>query len=152
MTQNSNDPHQARDALEDAEAHSRSAAARLPENDSWYELIWLACIGGLVITPVLPMPFNLLAVFALVFALSKMMSSYQERYGVWVSGYRRGRTRIIAISLSVLLFAIMISVWIIRLRLGLIWPAFAGAAIAVLISFILSRAWMRAYRRDTSGS
>lgn len=140
---------QASEALEDARNRSRSAAGRVPESAPWFDAIWMAYIGGLVLSMVLPTPLIALAVLALVFGLSKAVSIYQERYGVWVSGFRPGRTRIIAAVLSVALMAIMLTVWYLRYNYGLIWPAFPGAAVAVGTGYVFGRMWMRAYRRET---
>lgn len=151
-SQNNEQSRQAREALADARARSRSAAGRLPESVPWFEAIWLAYIAGLVLSMALPMPFNLLVIFALLFGLSKAVSAYQERYGVWVSGFRPGRTRVIAVALGVVLLAILMIVWFYRQRYGLVWPAFPAAAVAVGASFVIGRMWMRAYRRETGQS
>ncbi len=152
MNRPEKDPAQARAALDDATARGQSAANRLPEKAAWFEAIWLACIGALVLSKLLPMPFNIVAIVIVVFVLGKAIGEYQNRYGVWVSGYRPGRTRTIAVSLAVLIVVIMLSVWSLRESYGLIWPGFVGAAIATGISFVMGRAWMRAYQREISVS
>lgn len=155
MNQSSHDheqSHQAREALADAQARSSSAAGRLPESAPWFDALWLGYIGGLVLSMALPTPFNLLAIFALVFGLGKAVRVYQKRYGVWVSGFRRGRTRVIAIALSLVLSAIMLAVWHFKSQYGLVWPVFPAAVVAMGAGFVLGRMWMRAYRRETGQS
>jgi hypothetical protein len=152
MNSNTPDSNQARQALEDAEARSQSAAARLPENAYWFEALGLVYIGALFPSIILPTPFNVLAIAGLVVVMTLVFNKYQERYGVWVSGFRPGQTRMIAIGLSAVLIALLMTVWILHLSLGLIWPAFAGALVAMSVSFVLGRVWMRAYRRETSSS
>lgn len=155
MNQSSQDrdqAHQAREALEDAQSRSRAAAGRLPDNAHWFEAVWLAYIGGLVLSMALPSLLSLLAIAGLLFGLGKAVRVYQERYGVWVSGFRHGRTRIIATVLSVVLVAIMLTVLYYKRHYGLIWPVLPGAAVAMGSGFVLGRLWMRAYRRETSQS
>jgi hypothetical protein len=152
MSQTSDDRptrHEARDALTSVQARSRAAAARLPDRAPWYEAIWTAYVGGLVLALALPTPFEFLAVGALVFGLGHAMRTYQDRYGVWVSGFRAGRTRLVALALAAVLVTVMAAVWILRQRYGMVWPAAPGAVVAMLVGFVLNRSWMRAYRSET---
>lgn len=146
------DPHpsrQAREALTSAHARSRSAAGRLPDRAAWFDALWTGYIGGLVLSISLPAPFNLMAVLVLVFGLRHAVSVFQDRYGVWVSGFRSGMTRAIAVVQVAMLLTIMAIVWFYRQHYGLAWPAIPGAAVAMVAGYAMNRLWMHAYRRET---
>ncbi len=150
MTQSGNESGEARAALDETTAYGRAAAGRIPESAPWYEAMWLGAIGGLVISMVLPIPFNVLSIALVTFGLGRIMTAYQERYGVWVSGYRAGRTRTIAVLLAVFVCTVMLTVFYLRQAHGLIWPGFVGAAVTVVAGFVGGRVWMRAYRKSVS--
>lgn len=142
----------ARETLQEIEERRCKAAGRLPESASWYDTLWLVYIGGLVLSMALPTPINFLAIALLLFGLIKAMNLYQERYGVWVSGFRPGKTRVISAVLAVLLIVTLLAVSYFRHQQGLIWPAFPAAVIAMSLSYVLARMWMRAYRREIGQS
>lgn len=141
-------PTEAKRALDDAQATSAASAARLPEHAHWYEVVWLAYIGGLVWSTVLEMPFNLIVLALLLSGLAAAMSTYQRRYGVWVSGFRAGATRTIAILLGIVLLGIMATVMTATRVYDAPWSGPVGALVAVAAGLVLGRAWMRAFRRD----
>lgn len=142
-------PNQAREALRDAEMKTAAAAGRLPETAWWFELSWLAIIAGLVFSAAVPRPFDILLLAGLIFALGTIVHLYRKRYGVWVSGYRPGKTRYVTIALTVIIACAVLGTRALYNHYGLFWIVPAGAAVAVLAGVIFGRLWMAAYRSET---
>jgi hypothetical protein len=152
MTESTNQEPLSADAAARTEAAAREvrrdSARVIPATPLWYEAAWLGIIGALVVAVALPFPLNLLLVALLVSLLNRLMSAYRNRYGLWISGFRPGRTRRIAIALSVLIYLTMVMAWFAAHYHSVLWPVAAGALGAVLLSWGLSRAWMRALRHE----
>lgn len=145
-------PNQAREILRDAETRSAAAARRLPETAWWFELSWLAIIAGLVFSAAVPRPFDILLLAGLIFGLGAIVRLYRRRYGVWVSGYRTGKTRYVTIALSMIIVCAILGTRAAYNHYGLFWIVPAGAAVAVLAGVVFGRLWMAAYRSETGTS
>lgn len=145
-------PTQAREILRDAETKSAAAAGRLPEKAWWFELSWLAIIAGLVFTAAVPEPYDILLLAGLIVGLGAIVRQYRKRYGVWVSGYRAGKTRYVTVILSAILVAAILGTRSAYDHTGAFWIVPAGAVLAVLAAFVFGRLWMAAYRSETGGN
>lgn len=141
-------PEEARAALADAAAKSAGVERRL-ESPWWYDLSLAAIMAGFVLSQAAPLPFNLFIVAGGLLALAYLVSLYKRRYGIWVSGYRAGRTRLVTICLAVLCGGAVIAAAIAKLAYGAAWVAFAGAAFAFIAVLVGSRLWIAAYRAET---
>lgn len=77
-------------------------------------------------------------------AIGVMVAISRKRMGFFINGYRRGRTRAVAISVESIFFA--------SLRLiitqHIAWAPFAGGALIVPIVVLASFRWQAAYRSE----
>ncbi|MBO9558224.1 MAG: hypothetical protein J7515_06505 [Caulobacter sp.] len=122
--------------------------ARRAVAPGWYHAALGLLMGGLIAVQGAPVP----AIFGyyLVFGLGcwLLFQAYRRRTGMWINGYRAGRTRWVAIGLAVLFGLIMVSsVHLLRER-GLIWAPWAGGAIAAVVVTLGGYVWEAAFRRD----
>lgn len=131
-------------------AEIRAANAELARRavaPGWYHAALGLLMGGLVAVQGAPLP----AVYGyyLVFGLGcwLLVRAYRRRTGLWISGYRAGRTRWVAIGLAVLFGLIMVGGVHLR-REGLAWATLAGGAVAAVVVTIGGYAWEAAFRRD----
>lgn len=140
---------EARESLHDAHETMAAPARRIEKGPWWFEPAWLAIIAGLVLAMALPPLYKTLLIIGLAAALGGLMAAYRKRHGMWVSGYRSGKTRTISVILVVVLAGIMFGAWFAHDHLDIWWVVPAGAAAGVVISFVFGRLWMWAYRVET---
>jgi len=104
--------------------------------------------GGAVAVQEATLPWRLAYYVVLVAALALLARAYRRKTGLWIPGYRAGRTRWVAVSAATLFVA---------LTLGALWLTTEthvhGAAMAAggLVAVLVAAAgyfWERAYRRD----
>jgi branched-subunit amino acid transport protein len=139
-----------RERLEQLEliaAANRQMAERA-KAPGWYHWALGALMGGLA--AILDAPVTWMLAYYVVFGvgIALLVRAYRKHTGMWIPGYRAGRTRWVAFSGAALIAAIMLgSVWV-RRELG-----FEGAGIVagVLVAALVTAKgyiWEKAYRRD----
>ena len=83
------------DAKKSAQARL-AAAANCPP---WRHGVFALLMGGLVYSPVIPIPARF-GLFALIFvAIGLIIQSDRRRLGMFINGYRRGKTRLVVFPL-----------------------------------------------------
>lgn len=132
-----------------AEVHAaRAEMARRAVAPVWYHPALGLLIGGLV--AVQGQSLWIIGPYYVVFlvGLVGLVRAYRAHTGVWINGYRKGRTMIVAVGLATLVAAIMLgSVWLVRER-GLTVAPFVGAVLVALLTTAGGFLWEIAYRRD----
>ena len=122
-----------------------AAAAQCPP---WRHLAFGLLMGGLIASPALPLVPRFMLLALILCAIGLIVRSDRRRLGVFINGYRRGKTRVVAIgTLVVELGLYYISVGraldhgdkVTPLILGL-----AGIAIGTAASFL----WQRVFSRE----
>lgn len=115
---------------------------------TWYHPALGLLMGGLIAVQGQAIP--LMAAYYAVFVagLLLLVRAYKRHTGMWINGYRAGRTRWVAIGLALLAsLAGLIAIWLKRERgLDLAPPVFG--AIAAIIVTIGGFVWEAAFRRD----
>ncbi|MDO8294992.1 MAG: hypothetical protein Q7T19_00995 [Caulobacter sp.] len=127
---------------------ARTEMARRAVAPVWYHPALGLLIGGLV--AVQGQPLWILGPYYLVFVLglAGLARVYRARTGMWVNGYRKGRTMIVSLGLAALFVAIMIgSTWLVRAH-GLTVAPFVAGVLAALVTTAGGFLWEIAYRRD----
>ena len=114
----------------------------------WYHPALGLLIGGLIAVHG-ARPAFLGACYALFgIGLFMLVAAYKKHTGLWVSGYRPGRTRVVAIGLAVTLTLIMFgSLWLQR-SAGVTWAMLLGGGISAVITTAGGFVWEAAFRRD----
>jgi len=119
--------------------------ARAP---TWYHPALGGLIGGLIAVQGQPIPVMLAFYSVYVLGLVLLVRAYKRHTGLWVSGYRSGRTRWVAIGLATLAaVGGLISIWLLRERGLTAAPPVFGAIVAVIVT-IGGFVWEAAFRAD----
>lgn len=127
---------------------ARTEMARRAVAPVWYHPALGLLIGGLV--AVQGQSLWIIGPYYLAFLLGLvgLVRAYRAHTGVWINGYRKGRTMIVAVGLAALVVAIMLgSIWLVRER-GLTAAPFVGAVLAALLTTAGGFLWEIAYRCD----
>lgn len=114
----------------------------------WYHWALGGLVGGLCVAQELPMPWPVAYYPLYIVGLLWLMRAYRRHTGMWIPGYRAGRTRWVAIGGAIMVGGLFLGAIAVTRRTGLHGvEAAAGVAIA-LVTVGVGYLWERAYRRD----
>lgn len=122
--------------------------ARRAKAPLWYHPALGLLVGALI--AVQGQPTSILLVFyaAYIAGLALLVRAYKRHTGLWVSGYRAGRTRWVALGLATLtMIGGVIAVWLLRERGLTAAPLIFGAIVAVIVT-VGGFVWEAAFRAD----
>ncbi len=138
-------------ALADAQAARAKLAAKLdcpPYTHAVFGALFATLVADMAAPEHLIVPIE----GAVMLAGFGLFLWFRRRMGFFVNGYRRGRTRPIALGLlAVYLACFSLAFWC-RTQLNLYWPAFALASVMFVVGTAASVAWNRTYRAELVGS
>lgn len=137
-------------ALETVRRAKAAVADRLTIHWGW-DAVFALAIGGVYAVHALPSPYGALGTVPFVCAVAWLTTLRRASSGLWVQGFGPRSARGPAIALNLLLGALLLAVLLSSMLLGWRWPALAAGAIAAIGTFVLSRLWVRAYRRALKG-
>jgi hypothetical protein len=114
----------------------------------WYHWALGLLIGGLAAVQAAPIPwvFAYYAVFGLGVAL--LVRAYRRHTGMWIPGYRAGRTRWVAVGGAILVAGIMLGAVALERDLGLRGACLAAGVLLAGLVTGQGYLWEKAYRRD----
>ena len=111
-----------------------------------------ALMGTLVASTAAPFPLRMALLAGLFAAMAWIIRWNRRRMGMFINGYRAGKTRwITAAMLLVILPIHMLGVWLATDR-GLHWAPLALGLFAAAIAYAGSVWWCRVFRRELLGS
>lgn len=115
---------------------------------TWYHPALGLLMGGLCAVQAAPVP-GMYAYYAVFIAgLILLVRAYIKRTGLWVSGYRAGRTRWISVGLATITTGLMLlSAWLLHTRKEALAPFVFAGLIAVIVT-IGGFVWEAAFRAD----
>ncbi|HLK23227.1 MAG TPA: hypothetical protein VKT30_01070 [Caulobacteraceae bacterium] len=136
-----------RSALNDV-AQAQAALADRARAPRWYHPALGLLVAGLIAVqaagPVIADAY--IALFCLGLVL--LMQAYRRHTGLWINGWRRGRTRLVALGFAVATSGLLLaSVWL-RYQPGLGWAPLAAAPVAFVVVTAAGFLWESAYRAD----
>lgn len=136
-----------RDALDRIAAANRQMAARA-EPPWWYHLTLGLLVGGLVAVQDAPLIWRGVYFIPYGLGLLLLVRAYKRHTGVWISGYRAGRTRWVAVGGAAVAIVLMLVAGWANLE-GRLQGAYVAAGLFI-VPFItaLGHVWQWAYRRD----
>ena len=114
----------------------------------WYHPALGLLTGGLCAVQATPIPAALAYYAVFLVGLLLLVRSYTRRTGLWVSGYRAGRTRLVAVGLATITTGLMLlSAWLFHDRGERLAPLVFGGLVAVAVT-IGGFIWEAAFRAD----
>jgi hypothetical protein len=133
----------------EALALAKGARARLAARaatPAWYAPLYGLGCGGLVAGGGMRPPWSLIVIAVSLAWVFLLYGRWQRKSGLAVGGYRKGRTRTIALALVVALLGLTLAGFALRERMGFIWAPIVCGAVAAAIAAFASAAWDRAWR------
>ncbi|MDB5710039.1 MAG: hypothetical protein JWL96_2109 [Sphingomonas bacterium] len=144
MQPSSTEAAEALAAMRASQARLAQAADCPPER----HLAFAALMGGIIATPVLPFPYALLAEGLLLLGVGLVIRWDRRRTGMFINGYRAGRTRPLTFVLvAVIVILYMAGVWLVRDR-GIWWAPLVTGTVAAGVGYYFSTVWQRIFRRE----
>lgn len=126
-----------------------AAAAEVPPSR---HAAFAALMGVWVASPALPLPFRFVVIVGIVAAMIWIIRWDRRRMGMFINGYRAGKTRRVT---GLLLLAIMplyvAGVWL-TLERQIAWAPLPLALVAAGLAYAGSVWWCRVFRREMLGS
>lgn len=141
-------PMEAQAAL-DSMADAQGALARSgPKYPLWRHAAFAAVMAALVLGQGFGQPWSLLLLVFPMAAVAWLVTDDRKRYGLFVNGYRKGRTLPVTILLLVLMVGAMVGeVYARSHNLGLL-VKFGIAGFAFALALAMSLWWTRIYDRE----
>lgn len=142
------DPIEAQAALDSMTAAQREFAASGPKYPLWRHAAFAAVMGAIVLSQGFGPPLQiLLFVFAMA-AVAWLVADDRRRYGLFVSGYRKGRTLPLTLVMVALLLGAMGAEIYARINELSLAVKFGIAGGAFAIALTASLLWTRIYERE----
>lgn len=138
------------------EARAALAAKTLAEQDlarigtcpPWRHAAFAALETALVLSPAVPLVWRFAILAALLVGLILIVRSDRRRLGVFINGYRRGRTRLVVIPLLLGVLVLYSLSTVAALDWHLPWISLACAAITFPVCYYGSAVWQSVFRRE----
>lgn len=138
---------EARAALE-AKGSAEQNLARLALCPPWRHAAFGACEGVLVATPAVALPLRFAILAMIMIAVGLIIRSDKRRLGVFINGYRRGKTRLVTFPM----LAVLMVFYIGSCYYGLIRNersiSLALAGVTFIAGWIGSILWQRVFVRE----
>ena len=138
------------------EARAALAAKTLAEQDlarigtcpPWRHAAFAALESALVVSPAVPIPARF-AILALMFVgIALIVRSDRRRLGVFINGYRRGRTRLVVAPMLLLVLGLYALSLVAALDWDRPWISLACAAVTFPVCYGGSMLWQSVFRRE----
>lgn len=114
----------------------------------WYHATLGLLVGGLLAVQELTVEWVFVYEAAALAGIALLALAYRKHTGMWISGYRAGRTRWVAIGAALTCVAVFLPcVWL-RREMGVEGACLAGGALLAALITLKGHLWMKAYRRD----
>lgn len=122
--------------------------ARLALCPPWRHAAFAAVMATLVATPAVPMPLRFMVIALIFVAIALIVQSDRRRLGVFVNGYRRGKTRMVTFPMLALILMLYAASCYAALDRGRPMISLALAAVSFMIGYIGSVIWQRVFVRE----
>ncbi|MDE2487898.1 MAG: hypothetical protein KGO51_10915 [Alphaproteobacteria bacterium] len=135
------------EALNQIAAANREMADRV-RAPGWYSWSLSLMLGGLAAVQELPLTYVFAYEAVFFVALAFLVRAYKRKAGVWIPGYRAGRTRWVAVGSAVVYAVVFIGSYYIDHELGVRGACIAGGVLIAALARVHCHLWEKAYRRD----
>lgn len=141
----------ARASIEDVQSVRRELADRATCSPAW-RITSAALIGTMFAAQAAPVVIALTLTVGCFAAILVMAVIARKRMGFFINGYRKGRTRTVAIALLVIFEALYLTgIWL-KITQNAVWAPIVGGAIIVPIVLVAMSRWQDAYRSEFTAS
>jgi hypothetical protein len=122
--------------------------ARLAACPPWRHAAFAAIMAALVATPAAPLSLRFVVLALIFVAIVLIVQSDRRRLGVFVNGYRRGKTRLVTFPILALILLLYAASCHFALDRGQPMVSLALAAASFVIGYIGSTIWQRVFVRE----
>lgn len=133
-------------ALEHVRA-ARAAVAERATCPAWKHPVMGGLMGALVVAQVGPAPLTFAIEGVCALGAAALFSIGRQK-GMWVNGYRRGRTRPVIFAFVAAFVLIMIAAAVLRRSYDLWWAPFVGGLVTFVLGTCASLKVNQVYRRE----
>lgn len=140
----SSDPQAALDLISDANRR----LARRAKAPVWYHYALGLLVGGLAAVQAAGIPWNIAYYVVYGAGLWLLVRAYRRHTGMWIPGYRAGRTRWVAVILAALVGGLFLGAVVIDRRTGAHEVYLIAGALLAVVTTIGGYVWEAAFRRD----
>jgi len=138
------------------EARAALAAKSLAEQDlarlgtcpPWRHAAFAALETALVVTPLLPVTARFAILALAFFGIFLIVRSDRRRLGVFINGYRRGRTRMVVVPLLLAVLGLYALSTLAAFAWHLPWVSLACAVVTFQVCYGGSVVWQQVFRRE----
>jgi hypothetical protein len=141
------DPTEALAAL-DAKRSAERELATVADCPPWRHAVFAAMMAALVATPAVPLALRFVTIALVMVAVALVVQSDRKRLGVFINGYRRGKTRLVTFAMLAAVLPLYALSTYLSLRYGDHRTPLLLAAVAFVISYFGSVVWQRVFRRE----
>ena len=132
----------------DAKRQAEVQMARAASCPPWRHGIFGLLMGGLVASPAFDFPIRMLILILILFSIPLIVHSDRKRMGMFINGYRRGKTRIVALGI----LAVELSFYAFSVIRAFdhhdhVTPLLLGLA-GILIAIVGSMFWQRVFVQE----
>jgi hypothetical protein len=142
--------------MDESEALTALAAKKLAEAQiakavhcpPWRHAVFGLLMGGLVASPALPLAIRTLLIVLILASIPIIINSDRKRMGMFISGYRRGKTRVVVVGILIVELGLYgLSVYCGLVLSDHLTPLLLGLA-GFLIGTLGSIVWQRVFARE----
>lgn len=142
------DPNEARTALDSMKAAERDLALSGPKYPLWRHAAFAAVMATLVLGQGFAAPLQILFIVFPLLAIALLVHDDRKRYGMFVNGYRKGRTLPLTLVLVALMLGAMGAEIYARFNDLGIGVKLGIAGFAFVVALAMSLLWTRVYDRE----
>lgn len=127
---------------------SRVKLAAASETPPLRHLAFAALMGVLVASPAVPLPYRFVVLVGIFAAIAWIIRWDRKRMGMFINGYRAGRTRWVTGALLLVILPLhMLGLWL-ALDRGIDWAPLPLGVVAAALAYGGSVWWCRVFRRE----
>jgi hypothetical protein len=135
------------EALNQIAVANRQMAEQV-KSPGWYSWSLSLMMGGLTAVQEAPLPVIFGAEIAFFVALFLLVRAYKRSKGIWIPGYRAGRTRWVAVGGALGTMAIMLTGVFLYREMHVRGACVTAGVIMTVLFRLYCPLWEKAYRRD----
>jgi len=127
---------------------SRERLAAAADCPPQRHLAFALLLGGVVAAQAAPPTWTLVIEGLLGLGVAAVIAWDRKRTGMFINGYRAGRTRPLTFAMLLVFIAFdALGVWL-KHGLGLVWAPLVCAVVVAVLAYVMSAYWQRIYRRE----